>query len=947
MSIARARNELCAALLVLLALAGGTQLASAAERYDPRLRFRTIRTAHFDIHAHQGEEALARRLAAIAERVREQSRQTFGVPRGRVQVILVDQNDLANGWATPLPYNMIEITTAPPALTSLIGNTIDWLELVFIHEYTHILHLDRSRGFMQGLRSVFGRVPVVFPNGFLPAWQIEGIATFQESRMTGAGRVPSGDFRAIVDVAAARGVFEPIDRAAGDITDWPGGHAPYAYGAYFHQFLADRYGTERIARLADVTAGRVPFFGMGGFKKVFGRSASDLWNEFRASRAALPASRTDTNARRLTHHGFTVTALRVARDGTVFYGLSNPHGFPALMRLRPGEVPSRLAWRALGGRTAVQGDWVVFDQVERVRSVALHSDLFAIRKEGGRVRRLTRGARLADPDLSPDGQRIVSTVQATGRRALAIVPFTPSAPAAVRTVADDPDADYDGPRWSPDGRRIAAARRYQGAFELVLVDAESGRVRVLLRRSDARVVTPSWSPDGDSLLFSAADRSAPFNVFRIDVTTGAVTQLTDTAGGAQFPELSANGTLTYVGYTVDGSDLFEIALGDRSGSPGRFALQDEDPTRRQASPVDEETFRLKAEAAPESTYKPLRTLRPTYWTPLIESDADEIVIGAGTAMTDALGRHAYAASAGWSNRARPDWNVAYAYDRWRPTVTVSYSDDTDPVQGGALVRSRELFAGAFLSFRRVRSADTLLAGFDAQTDTLTCEPPCLVTDGRRDLRSVRGGWLHDRRRSFGYSIGAEEGVALQVAGETSRTALGSDGDGGTAIADLRGFQRVFSRHTVLAARVAAAASYGDADARRVFSAAGAGPSYPVFDFGRDSIGLIRGIDPDTVVGTRALVMNVDLRVPLARPQRGAGTWPFFFHTIHAAAFVDAGHAWNRNFSAADLRTSVGGELSADLVILQYLPVTVTGGAAWTRDGERHRAAAFARIGYAF
>jgi hypothetical protein len=152
---------------------------------------------------------------------------------------------------------------------------------------------------------------------------------------------------------------------------------------------------------------------------------------------------------------------------------------------------------------------------------------------------------------------------------------------------------------------------------------------------------------------------------------------------------------------------------------------------------------------------------------------------------------------------------------------------------------------------------------------------------------------------------------------------------------------------VLAARVAAAASFGDDRARRVFSAAGAGPSHPVFDFGRDTIGLLRGVAPDDLVGTRALAINLDLRVPLARPQRGAGTWPIFLHTIHAAAFADAGHAWDHGFRTADLRTSVGAELSADVVVLHYVPLTITGGAAWTRGGDRGRAAGFARVGYAF
>src|SRR3954464_8175287 len=256
MSTARARASVAALLLLL-----GPVLADAATRYDPRLRFRTYRTAHFDIHAHQGEEALARRLARIVERVRARFEPALGVPSGRVQVILVDQVDVSNGWANPFPYDAIEITAVPPAGEELIGNTTNWLEVAFTHEYTHILHLDRSRGIMGGVRRVFGRAPLVLPHLFLPVWQIEGFATYEEGRMTGEGRIGAGDFRAIVDVPARQRLFEPIDRAGGGLDDWPGGQAPYAYGAYFHQYLSDRFGPDRVEALADATAARVPLLG--------------------------------------------------------------------------------------------------------------------------------------------------------------------------------------------------------------------------------------------------------------------------------------------------------------------------------------------------------------------------------------------------------------------------------------------------------------------------------------------------------------------------------------------------------------------------------------------------------------------------------------------------------------------------------------------------------------
>jgi hypothetical protein len=983
----RAGNSVAVAVLLCIAAD-----AVAAGRYDPRLRFRTIRTEHFDIHAHQGEEALARRLAGMVERVRQKFQPVLGVPHGRVQVILVDQTDVSNGWATPVPYDAIEITAVPPAAESLIGNTTDWLELVFTHEYTHILHLDRSRGFMQGVRRIFGRVPVAFPNAYLPVWQIEGIATFEESRMTGEGRIPAGDFRAIVDVAAANGRFAPIDRASGGLIDWPNGNAPYAYGAYFHQFLADRYGAERLSELADATSRRLPLLGAGAFKKVFGRSESDLWKEFRDTRerAGVPHSATDARAVRLTHHGYIVTAPRVTESGTIYYGIANADGFPALMRLAPDGTPRRVAWRALGGRTSVRGDWVVFDQLERVRSIALYSDLYAVTTNGGRVRRLTRHARAGDPDLSPDSRRIVCTVQATGRRAIALLDFQPATVSPPRVLVDDPDADFSGPQWSPDGRQIVAERRRLHAYDLVLIDPESGAVRTLVSRSDARLVTPSWTADGRTILFSAdlsadpADAGgpvkadAPFNVFAVDVPgpsavadapLAEVRQVTDTVGGAQFPELSANGTLTYAGYTPDGYDLFSVAT-DRAQwtavRAGDFRLKAE-ATGSETSAGRAGDFRLKADAtgsdravssrdfrlpAEDHAYNPWRTLAPTFWTPIITTDSGETVIGAATGTFDALGRHAYAADAGWTGaRARPDWHAAYAYDRWRPTLFASYADDTDPIRGG-VVRSQELFAGALLPFRHLRWTETLLGGFDMQTDTVTCASitaTCGVRDAHRDLRSIRGGWLHDSRRLFGYSISTEEGVAIEAAAETSRAALGSDVDAGAAVLDARAFHRFLGRHTVIAARAAFAGGWGEIGARRFFSASGPGPSFPIFDFGRDSIGLLRGFAPEDVVGTRAAVANLDLRIPLARPQRGIGSWPIFLRTIHAAAFVDAGNAWNTTFRAADIRTSAGGELSLDLVLLHYVPLTFAGGAAWTRDpvSDRSRARFFGRIGHAF
>ena len=934
-------------MLVALATLVCSRGASAASRYDPRLQFRVLRTPHFTIYWHQGEQKEAARLAAIVEQVRTALEKDLGTVPGPVHVILVDQSDLSNGWATPIPWDAIEITARPPSLDSPIGNTTDWLRLVFTHEYTHILHLDRSRGVMRAVRAVFGRVPIAFPNVFLPEWQIEGIATFEESRQTGEGRVHSGDFRTIVSEAARTGHFEPYDRLAGGLDAWPSDSGAYAYGAYFHQYLADRFGPERIAGLRDATAGRLPFFGSPAFHRVFGKSLGDLWNEFRASggiAAPVPPSATDSAATRLTRHGFQLSAL-TASDA-LYYSSATPHGYPALMRLMPGRQPERLAWRFGGEATSVHDNWVVFDQVAPVRSVAWYSDLYAVGTAGGLVHRLTIEQRAAEPAFSPDGARLACVVERDGHRVLATLPFDPAHAVVPQVLIQDPEGDFGSPRWSPDGAHLIAERRQNGLFEIVEVDIANRTVRTLVA-SHARLAAPVWI-SGDRILFSAELPSAPSNVFAFDLGARQVRRVTDSITGARLPQLSSDGrSLFYIGYTPDGYDVFSVPVGDREWPLVRDPVFDVGG-RDAAAPPGSRAVSSPLGPAADVRYSPWETLRPTYWTPVVYTDGTELDVGAGTAMSDVLGRHAYAAQAAWSSRARPDWSVAYAYDRWRPLLFANYSDDTDPVRGGE-IRSRQFQGGALLSFRRLRRAETLFAALDLEHDSLTCDGPCRTRATTSRRGAVQFGWLHDTRRLFGYSISVEEGHALSASFESTAAALGSDVDARTVIADARAYHRMGGRHSVLAARGAAAAAWGVLDDRRVFSASGSGPAGGIFSFDRRTIGLLRGFSPDDVVATRAAVGNVDFRFPIFRSEHGAGSIPVFVRVVHGAVFLDAGSAWDAAVRGSRLRTSAGGELSVDTVLGHYLPVTFAAGAAWIRDPvtSRSGAAFFGRLGRAF
>lgn len=935
---ARALAPIGRVLLIVVLL---VPTPAEAQRYDPRLRFESLRTEHFTVHFHPGQHALANRVAGLAEEVH--ARLTAGFPgseRRHTHVILVDQDDSANGWATPLPYNIIELTVAAPPPSSAIGYTDDWLRLVFTHEYVHILHLDRSRGVFGGLRRIFGRAPLLFPNVFLPGWSTEGLATYIETTETGTGRVNAGDFRLIVNAAARTGSFEPIDRASGALVDWPGGHTPYAYGSRFHEYLTERFGAQALGQLADVTAGRVPYMPGGAYKRVFGVSAAALWSDFERTleEQGREPDATSSSIERLTTHGFAVNGPRWTPDGSaVVYSLRDPHGFPALMEVRPGLTPRRLTSRFLGERTSVSETHVFFDQREFVSSVALQSDLYALDRGTSTVQRLTWGARATDADVAPDGEALAAIVEGNGMARLVTYPVSNEAgglrlgdPAV---VAEAPETQFAAPRWSPDGTRLAAERRRLGHRpDVVVIDVATRQVVAHVEGDEGRVGEPEWTRDGSHLLVSWERPRRPFNVFEVNLDEERANALLELPSGARAAAVAPDGgRLAFVGYTPEGFDVFVAPLPPaRAGEPGLHVTRgDEDASTNPLAPV-----------ISSRPYSPAGTVLPRFWMPIVTADDERLEVGAATAGMDVLGRHLYGAAAWWSDRARPDWYASYIYQRWRPALFISASGDVSQWQD-ADFREMALNVGATMPFRTVRRTQHWFGAIHATREE--------TRDLMFDRRSARVGYEVSTARRYGYSIGFEEGLRAGAAAEFTRRRFGADANATTVSVDIRAYPRLGGPHRVLALRAAGGASWGDRPGRRVFGAGGAAAPASAISFSRSAIGLARGFNPDDIVGDRALVFNVDYRLPLARVERGFRTWPFFLRQLHAAVFVDAAHAWRDRLRAADFRTSAGVEISGDVVLGHYLPLTLTGGVALRRDptGLQEGAALFGRVGYGF
>ncbi len=174
------------------------------------------------------------------------------------------------------------------------------------------------------------------------------------------------------------------------------------------------------------------------------------------------------------------------------------------------------------------------------------------------------------PVFSPDGNQVAYIREQDG---------VPGSNLFVRLIdsetplqlTDGPTADRF-PAWAPDGRRIAFLRSSEGECGVYLIPALGGLPQQIMPcPSEAHGLV--WTPDGTGLITSArATLDGPRSLFRLDVTTGTASPITNSAFSDSDPQFSPDGSfLSFVrSFSPAVSDLFVMAFSDTPSSPERI-----------------------------------------------------------------------------------------------------------------------------------------------------------------------------------------------------------------------------------------------------------------------------------------------------------------------------------------------------------------------------------------
>jgi hypothetical protein len=954
-----------AMLRILLALIALTFLspAQAVLGPDPGRDWHSADSTHFRINYAIPQRAQAERIADIAERVYSRlSKELQWEPSGRIEIVVVDEFDIANGSSTPLPFNESAIFLTPPNDGELLDNSI-WLELLLTHELTHTFHLDKVRGAPGVIRHIFGRNPLLFPNLWEPTWAIEGIATYNESSPElGQGRLRGPMFEAWMRIEHEHG-FRTLSEMNADGRALPTSKQ-YLYGAYFYDFLARKYGQDAIYKYINNFSGNIVPRVHTNPVVATGKNMNDLWDEFIADlteqmsrREAQLKATPRADGEVILPAKFEIDSLAPVPDG-VLAVVNDGRLQPKLVHIDAMGKVQQLVKVNSGTHIDVRADGrVLIAQPDVCRNYNYYYDLYTWSASAGLQRKTTCGRYRSGVWM---GDNIAALRVNGGVSTLSILEQHQDDWRESRTLYQTPDqVEAVDLAASPDGKRIALAIKQANSWQVLEFDSAGGAPRLLFNH-DAPIhglryaragdslefiavkdgVNDLWRYTSDTLLAQPADCGRRCDAVAPAPVGSAAPRRDRTPGSTELTRLSHTYTavLSHSGIAQDGSVVMGVLA---SGGTELRRMQTTAPIA-QAKLVSTQTSVLPGDTPPATyklgaagNYHALYSMYPRTWLPSLISDRGLTAFGASTFGSDALGWHNYTANVMWeTSQHEAIGSLYYDYlgehffnvsrNLWARQWTGSGNNQTTTL----FDRTTGAQWASMLPWLRIERRLYLGIGAAVQTTDRVQIPG--LTSRTQDERLAATFLRYDTRNTNWYADGVNRGNLTTLLYESYRP-FNSFYNGYVSRFDTRGYLPL--GETVLSARWTEARAHGITEQFQL----GGATEYDLTQvpmLNQRNLPLRGYIGSEAALrGQNTRTASIEWRTPLSDIDRHAMTPPLGINRLSAAVFMDAGSVWDNGSARSRYYRGAGVELLGEIKVYYRIPIPLRLGLARGLDNN--------------
>ena len=512
--------------------------------------FRILATDHFDVYYYPREERAARVASQLAERwyARFSTLLNHELSTRQPLVLYGSQAEFAqtNVVSGMLPDSVGGVTDASRRrITMPFAPTMAETNRVLGHEIVHAFQFDIAR--KHGADTA------------QPLWFIEGMAEY-----LARGSLDNESSLWLRDAVLSDQVPVKQATAMRELS-------PYLFGHAFWAYLGHRYGDDVVEkalkpgkkqrRLRD----RMRYATGEELDALY-----DAWR-IEAGRAYGKRPEGSDRVKPWTKQNMQLgPALSPDGKQAVFFSERDRLSLDLFLAdVATGRVIRKLATTAASakfdslqplrssGAWSPDGKWFAFAAVRQGKAALMLIDMAG----GGRDREIVFDTigQVLSPAWSPDGQSIVFSALAGGLTDLYVADV---ASGTLQQLTDDVFADLQ-PAWSHDGRTIAfVSERFSsdldtlrfGRPQIGLMDVETRTVRDVPAIGGDAQLSPHWSAD-DQALYFASDPNGTMNIYRAGLGTRSLHRITNVDTGVSgitptSPALSMADAAPALAYTV-------------------------------------------------------------------------------------------------------------------------------------------------------------------------------------------------------------------------------------------------------------------------------------------------------------------------------------------------------------------------------------------------------------
>ncbi len=500
-----------------------------AQFNHPELKWEEIKSPHFSVYYHQGEESFAQKIVNFAEEVYPRITTDLGYkPTSKTPIIIKNYDDTSGGYTSLLEGKIVIQAQSDPFSSS---GDLYWAREVIAHEFTHIVTFAAIEESLFPLRRLMA-------NLILPMWFIEGLAEYEGEEWHSLKEM------VVSDEASEEEIFKKLDLGAFYFFDGWGRLSGYYQSESFVRYIFNTYGKDKIAAILTYLRNQ-PLLKLAGelnfvtgemdispapsfpsfdeaLKKIIGKDSSSLYTEWRRwiinkckgekfSESPLPLQKLLTSQGRKNRSPiFSPSGEEIAFTSDQGYDYSIFDLY--LMDLQSKKVKKLEEAVNPDISFSPDGKKILYSKL-RFYPVkrAFLNDICLINIESGKMTRLTSGMRATQPSFSPDGEKIVFVKKEGGNSNLYLLNLKNGKVFSLTNSYDGLTQNFS-PFFSPDGRNIVFVSFRKGKRDIYLINLKEGVLTPLtLDKADDRC--PVFSPCGNHIYFISNRKNGIFNLY--------------------------------------------------------------------------------------------------------------------------------------------------------------------------------------------------------------------------------------------------------------------------------------------------------------------------------------------------------------------------------------------------------------------------------------------------